>query len=98
MQSLRSVYDGPLVGLQIYNPTPADSTADYAITKLNGVFADAVTRNGGIVADGQAAFKAAAKDPCAEGLLIMLPDGTCDVHPTPAGAQVLADAIQSVVP
>jgi len=62
------------------------------------VFADAITRNGGIVADGQAAFKAAAQDPCAEGLLIMLPDGNCDVHPTPAGAQVLADAIQAVMP
>jgi len=91
---LRQVYSGPLVALTIYNPYPADATAEYAIEKIDVALHDAIEAEGGVVADGLAAFTAASHgDPCAAGLLIKLPDGTCDVHPTPAGAKVLADAI-----
>lgn len=91
---LRSVYDGPLVALTIYNPYPADSTAQYAIEKIDTMLGEKIAEHGGIVADGMTTFAAAGHgDPCKAGLLIALPDGTCDVHPTAAGARVLADAV-----
>jgi lysophospholipase L1-like esterase len=95
---LRTVYDGPLVALTIYNPYPADRTAQYAIERIDAALADKIAAHHGVVADGLAAFTAAGNgDPCAAGLLIKLPDGTCDVHPTAAGAKVLADAIEATL-
>ena len=95
---LRAVYTGPLVALTIYNPYPTDETAEYALEKIDAALADAIATQGGVVADGMAAFAAASHgDPCKAGLLIALPDGTCDVHPTAAGAKVLADAIDAAV-
>lgn len=94
---LRKVYDGPLVALSIYNPYPADTTAQYALDRMNEILAEQTTAHGGKVADGMTAFANAAPDPCAGGLLIRLPDGTCDVHPTPAGAAVLAGALEAAM-
>ena len=95
---LRKVYTGPLVALSIYNPYPTDTTAQYALDKIDGELADKIASHGGILADGMSAFAAASHgDPCAAGLLIAMPDGTCDVHPTPAGAKVLADAIDAAL-
>jgi hypothetical protein len=34
----------------------------------------------------------------AAGLVIALPDGTCDIHPSAQGDEVLADAIEAVRP
>jgi len=91
---LRKVYDGPLVALSIYNPYPADSTAQYALDRINAILVEQTHAHGGVVADGMTAFANAGNgDPCANGLLIAMPEGGCDVHPTPEGAQVLADAI-----
>ncbi|MBA2540656.1 MAG: SGNH/GDSL hydrolase family protein [Deltaproteobacteria bacterium] len=95
---LRHVYDGPIVGLSVYNPYPADATAQYALDRINVLFADHLDAKGGVLADGMTAFTNASNgDPCANGLLIEMPDGTCDVHPTPAGAKVLADAIDTAL-
>ena len=88
---LHKVYDGPLVALAIYNPYPGDSTAQYALDKINGVLREKVEARGGMVADGMAAFSG---DPCKGGLLIGMPDGSCDVHPSEQGAAKLADAIE----
>ena len=98
VEHLRKVYDGPLVALSIYNPYPADSTAQYALDRMNAILTEQTHLHGGTMADGMTAFSEAANgDPCAAGLLIAMPDGTCDVHPTPAGAQVLADAIDAAM-
>ncbi len=95
---LRKVYAGPLVALSIYNPYPADTTAQYALDRINTILTEQTTAHGGTVADGMTAFTTASNnDPCASGLLIALPEGGCDVHPTPEGAQVLADAIDSTM-
>lgn len=95
---LRKVYDGPLVALSIYNPYPGEATAQYAIEKIDALLADRIAMHGGVLANGLAAFaQASGGDPCKAGLLIPMGDGTCDVHPTPAGAQVLADAIDSAL-
>jgi lysophospholipase L1-like esterase len=53
------------------------------------------------IADGFAAFQQAAAaaggDPCAAGLLTVLATGGCGIHPSFAGQQVLADAVERVV-
>jgi lysophospholipase L1-like esterase len=94
-RSIREVYAGRLVALTTYNPFPDDQTAIYALGKLNAELTTQVTKFDGVVADGMAAFNAASNGvtACAAGLLIRMPDGTCDVHPSPAGDRVLADAI-----
>jgi len=98
MTQLRKVYSGPLVALSIYNPYPKDATAQYALEKIDAALAEKITAHGGVFADGMTAFAAAGDgDPCKAGLLIDMGDGTCDVHPTPAGAKVLAEAIESVL-
>ena len=65
------------------------------------MIAGVTTAFGGIVADGFAAFQgpsaAFGGSPCAAGLLIRLPGGTCNIHPSPAGHQVLAAAIADAI-
>jgi lysophospholipase L1-like esterase len=95
---IRKVYDGPLVGLAVYNPYPTDLIAQYGLERLNVVLAEKLERWDGVFADGMAAFHAASGgDPCASGLLIRMPDGSCDVHPSPAGDTVLADSIDTAM-
>ena len=69
---------------------------------LNGPMVSAVTGAGGFVASGFDAWKATAfkdgrGDSCAAGLLIALPDGTCDVHPTPKGRDLLAQQVVDTI-
>jgi hypothetical protein len=61
------------------------------------VFAEKLAAWDAVLADGAAAFAAVGADPCAKGLLIGMPDGTCDVHPSAAGDVVLADAIEAAL-
>jgi lysophospholipase L1-like esterase len=94
-------YRGPIVALTYYSLSYSDPAQVAAIQFLNSVIAGVATANGGIVADGFGAFQgpsaAFAGDPCAAGLLIKLPDGTCNIHPSPAGAQLLAAAIADAI-
>lgn len=94
---LRKVYSGPIVGLSIYNPFPTDTIAQYGLERLNATFAEKLAAWDGTLADGMAAFRAAAPDPCASGLLIGMPDSTCDIHPSMPGHEVLADAIEAAL-
>jgi hypothetical protein len=98
-RTIRDVYDGPLVALTIYNPYPGDTGARFGLEKINAALAERIAQFDGVVADGMAAFDSAsgATDPCAAGLLIKMPDGTCDVHPSPAGDVVLGRAIEDAV-
>jgi lysophospholipase L1-like esterase len=98
-------YCGQIVALSYYAIDYTDTAQVEAIGALNGVV-DAVTRAaGGQVASGFAAFLTASAaagaplKPCAAGLLIRLPAPTltCDVHPSPAGRDVLAHAIRPLV-
>ena len=95
---LREHYDGPIVALSVYNPFPTETIAVYGLDKLNAALASRVAAYDGLFADGFAAFEAASGgDPCAAGLLIAMPDGSCDVHPSPAGDKLLADAIEAAL-
>ena len=65
---------------------------------LDAPMVAAVTGAGGLVASGfdawqATAFSAGGGDSCAAGLLIALPSGGCDVHPTPLGRDLLAQKV-----
>jgi lysophospholipase L1-like esterase len=96
---LRAVagYQGPIVALTYYSLSYSDPTQVAGTQFLNSVIAGVATANGGIVADGFSAFEgpslAFGGDPCAAGLLIKLPDGTCNIHPSPTGQRLLAATI-----
>jgi len=94
-------YHGPLVALTYYSLSYSDPTQVAGTEELNAAIASVTEKFGGRVADGFAAFEgpslAAGGSPCAAGLLIKLPDGTCNIHPSPAGHLLLAKAIEAVL-
>jgi lysophospholipase L1-like esterase len=94
-------YQGPIVTLAYYSLSYSDPTQVASTQFLNSVLAGVTTANGGIVADGFTAFEgpslAFGGDPCAAGLLIKLPDGTCNIHPSPTGQRLLAGAIAQAI-
>jgi lysophospholipase L1-like esterase len=94
-------YQGPIVALTYYSLSYSDPATIAGAQFLDSVIAGVTTANGGIVADGFAAFQgpslAFGGDPCAAGLLIKLPDGTCNIHPSPTGQRLLATAIANAI-
>jgi lysophospholipase L1-like esterase len=90
-------YQGNLVALSYYSTTYTSPLLVAEVKALNSAIAKATKQFGGIVANGFQVFKDASLphggDPCAAGLLIKLPDGTCNIHPSPAGHLLLAGAI-----
>jgi lysophospholipase L1-like esterase len=94
-------YQGPLVALTYYSLNYSDPVQVAGTGLLNSAIAAVTTSFGGEVADGFAAFEgpsvASGGSPCAAGLLIKLPDGTCNIHPSPAGHLLLAQAIETAV-
>lgn len=95
-QSIRSEadYQGALVAVSYF----ADGTADRPlIVNLDRLTAAVAEQYGVVVADGYGAFSRASAssggDPCRAGLLIPLPGGTCDQHPTRRGQALLAAAV-----
>ncbi|MGH3494938.1 MAG: SGNH/GDSL hydrolase family protein [Sciscionella sp.] len=94
-------YHGKLVLLDYYSTDYTNATQTVGSATLDTALAVATTRYRGVVADGFGAFLAASAlhgaKPCAAGLLIKLPDGTCNVHPTAKGHRVLASAVERVL-
>jgi lysophospholipase L1-like esterase len=93
-------YRGLLVALTYYSLSYAPGQVA-GTELLDSAIASVTEKFGGKVADGFVAFEgpslAAGGSPCAAGLLIKLPDGTCNIHPSPAGHLLLARAIEQVV-
>ncbi|HEV2252149.1 MAG TPA: SGNH/GDSL hydrolase family protein [Streptosporangiaceae bacterium] len=93
-------YRGLLVALTYYSLSYAPGQVA-GTELLDSAIASVTEKFGGEVADGFVAFEgpslAAGGSPCAAGLLIKLPDGTCNIHPSPAGHLLLARAIEQVV-
>jgi lysophospholipase L1-like esterase len=94
-------YHGLLVALTYYSLSYSDPAEVASTEALDSVIASVTEKFGGKVADGFAAFEgpsaAFGGSPCAAGLLIKLPDGTCNIHPSPAGHLLLAQAIEGVI-
>ena len=98
-------YRGQIVALTYYAFDYTNTSEVQVIAAVNSVVEAVTIAAGGQVASGFAAFLAASAaagapgKPCAAGLLIPLPAPTltCDVHPSPAGRDVLARAIKPLV-
>lgn len=94
-------YHGQLVALTIYSPDYRDPLTTNSLAALNQVITDRTRAWGGAVADGFDAFADIAADyggdTCAAGLLAIKFDGTCDIHPSVKGREILAEAILAVV-
>jgi lysophospholipase L1-like esterase len=90
-------YEGPLAAVSYYSPDYKNLLLTAEVKAINSAIARATRAFGGVMADGFNAFRIASASqkgsPCAAGLLIKLPDGTCDIHPSPAGHLLLATAI-----
>jgi lysophospholipase L1-like esterase len=94
-------YQGTIVALTYYSLSYSNPTQVAGAQLLNSFIAGVAAQYGVTVADGFAAFEgpslAFGGDPCAAGLLIKLPDGTCNIHPSPLGHQLLAQAIAQAI-
>jgi lysophospholipase L1-like esterase len=93
--SLRAAgFMGDFVAVTYYSTNYADPVVTPAVHALDQVLAGVTQSFGGRVADGFAAFERATApyggNTCEAGLLIHLTPTTCDVHPSPAGAALLA--------
>lgn len=90
-------YQGPIVLLTYYAFNYTDPIQVGAFTLLNGIASGVASTFTAKIADGFQAFLVASiptgGDTCAAGLLIKLPDGTCDTHPSRAGQQLLAATV-----
>jgi lysophospholipase L1-like esterase len=91
-------FHGELMAVTYYSLNYADQVGTALTEAINTTLAKATYDFGGTVADGFGEFQQAAAafggDSCAAGLLIHLTSTTCDVHPSPAGAALLADAVR----
>ena len=97
--TIRGVFHGKLVVVTYYarNNTPQEIAA---VQQGDALITSIATQFGAQIADGFAAFQSAegpSLDPCAARLLIRLPNGTCDSHPSKLGQKVLARAVQAVL-
>ncbi len=96
----RGHYHHRLVVLDYYSLDYGDPFGTGGIAALNAALARAAAANGAEVADGFGVFRAATAsaggDTCRAGLIIALPADGCNVHPTPAGDALLADAVGAV--
>jgi lysophospholipase L1-like esterase len=94
-------YRHRLVVVGYYSPDYADAARTGIIQALNAALARAAAAHRAVVADGFTAFRSATAayggDSCAAGLLIALPTGGCDSHPTAAGQRLLARAVLQAV-
>lgn len=90
-------YSGRTVVVSYYSLSYSDPVQVVQTKLLNAALATAARAEHARVADGYDAFALASLryggDPCAAGLLIPLPTGGCDVHPTRKGQQLLALAV-----
>lgn len=90
-------YHHRIVLLDYYSLDYRDAATTTAIRQLDAALARSADANHAIVGDGFGAFQAgsasAGGDTCAAHLIIALPTGGCDVHPTRQGHELLADAV-----
>jgi lysophospholipase L1-like esterase len=91
-------YAGLIVALTYYS---LDYNNPAGTILLNNPMVEAASHYGVLIASGFEAWKstalAAGGSSCAAGLLIALPQGGCDVHPTPKGRDLLAAAVVGTI-
>jgi hypothetical protein len=96
LASIRAEYNGTVVLVTSYSPS-ADPLFIEAVGALDFTMTQVGMNFGVKVADEFTAFQIASApfngDPCAAGLLVRLTATTCDVHPSPAGRELLAATV-----
>jgi lysophospholipase L1-like esterase len=94
-------YAGPIVALTYYAPNYGNLTEDASLIALNQVLADVARDWDAKVANGFDAFLRASLaqtgDACAAGLLVSMPGGGCDAHPSLDGHRALAQTVAQVL-
>jgi lysophospholipase L1-like esterase len=94
-------YTGPIVAVTPYAVNYDDPVEVDGLIALDGVLAEVATGFDVQVADAFDAFLAAdiptSGDSCAAGLLIKLPGGTCDIHPSLAGQTLIAQTVVALI-
>ena len=94
-------YRHDLVLVSYYSLDYRDPATTAQVQALNAALTGPTLEFGGVVADGFGAFQEASRsaggDPCAAGLLIALPGGGCDIHPSEQGHTLLAGAVEEAV-
>ena len=90
-------YTGEIVFLTLYTTATyaTNPGAVFAVQAINDAAASILPLFGARLADGFSALGAGVVSPCEQGWLIPspAPGGGCDVHPSTAGHELLADAI-----
>jgi lysophospholipase L1-like esterase len=93
----RAPYHHRLVVVTYYSPDYADPAKTRPVRAMDAALVRAAHAHHAVVADGFRAFAEAAKDvggdSCVAGLLVALPIGGCNVHPSPKGHRLLARAV-----
>ncbi|CAN5696458.1 hypothetical protein BH10ACT10_BH10ACT10_27280 [soil metagenome] len=92
-------YAGAIDVVSYYSLDYTDPLQTGGIQALNAAIASVATSDGAAIADGFGSMKDASEpslQPCTAGLLIALPTGGCDVHPTRTGQAALARAVAEV--
>lgn len=94
-------YSGLIVGVTYYSLSYSDPASVGGALALNAQMVAVAAAHGALIASGFDAWAPVAAgaggDSCAAGLLIALGGGTCDVHPTPLGRDLLASAVVATV-
>jgi lysophospholipase L1-like esterase len=94
-------YAGPIVAVTPYAANYNDPVEVSGLIALDGVLAQVASAFDVQVADAFAAFLVAdvpaGGDSCAAGLLIKLPNGTCDIHPSLAGQTLIAQTVVGLI-
>ena len=95
-------YGGAIVVQSYYQTDYNDAIQGIGIGNLNAKLASVAAMYNATVADVDAAFKkaaaAAGNDTCAAGLLIKMPDGTCNLHPNEMGRALISSTVTAIVP
>jgi lysophospholipase L1-like esterase len=93
-------YKGLIVAVTYYSLDYADTSG---AVLLNTPMVGAATANGALIASGLEAWRATATaspangSSCVAGLLIRTSPTACDVHPTPLGRDLLANAVVQTI-
>lgn len=89
-------YQGRIVFMNLYTTDYTNMSAVSVVDTVNNYAEQVAAAYQADIADAFGAFAQAANDAsaCDAGLLVKLPDGTCDVHPSNKGDKVLAESIE----
>jgi lysophospholipase L1-like esterase len=93
----QSGYVGPIIAVTPYAVNYNDQVEVTGLLALNGVLSQIASAFDVQIADAFTAFLAAdipfGNDSCAAGLLVKLPNNTCDIHPSLAGQTLIAETV-----